>query len=125
MNLWSVNLLKPGTNRENVSRFDILWPLPGILRLGDTPEGKASYETLSAWFNASLAFDIQNHKPDMIINDISPVKRSLPLNYNMMDFMNTSPRFKAAMGQYALVDKVDYCKPPVQTICAFEVYYRK
>ena len=125
VNLWSVNLLQAGTKRENVGRFDILWPLPGILRLRDAPEGKASYESLSAWFNASLAFDIQNHKPDMIINDISPVKRSLPLNYNMMDLMNTSPRFKAAMGDYALADKVDYCNPTAQRICAFEVYYRK
>ncbi len=125
VDLWSVNLLKDGTPRENVGRFDILWPLPGILKLREKDDEQGSYDTLSEWLIDSVSSDIERHKPDLIINDVSPTKRVLPWKYNMLNFFNTSQRFIDAMEGYELVDRFDYCQQSIAMACSFDVYYRK
>jgi hypothetical protein len=125
LDLWSVNLLKEGTPRENVGRFDSLWPLPGIMQLENDPAEQSQAKQLSQWLTDSIASDIESHKPDMIINDVSPEKRRLPPRFDMMYYFHKSPRFTQAILSYELVDRFNACTASIQSVCAFDVYYRK
>jgi hypothetical protein len=125
LNLWSVNLLKDGTPRESVGRFDILWPLPGILQLQHNPQEQSNALKLSQWLIDSVASDIERQKPDMIIHDTSPDKRSLPPKYDIMSFFYTRTRFTQAMLSYELADRFNTCTTSIQSACSFDIYYRK
>lgn len=124
-NLWVPNLLAEGGAHTSVGRFDFLWPLPGILQMKDRPFKKESYERLSAWIAASIAQDLRDQKPDVVIVDRSAYQRGLPASYDMVEFFMKTPDFKSALAAYRLADSIDRCIPPVAADCAYRIYYRK
>ncbi len=120
LNLWSVNLLKEGTKRQNVGRFDCLWPLPGILEKETTPKGKQ----LAEWFATSLAEDLERHKPEVVIVDTSPYQRSFPASFDIIGWLEQHASFAQAWNNYKRVDK----STPARRTCrltAYDVYYLK
>lgn len=124
-NYWSVNLLKEGTPRTNVSRFDYLWPLPGIVALQTQPNTRSRQESLMRWLVGGLVEDITRHAPDMVIIDVSTEQRSLPNSYDLMEMLNTYPDFTRAFAKYRLADIIDKCNPQQKENCAYRVYYRR
>jgi hypothetical protein len=125
LDLWGANLLREGSDREPLGRFDYLWPLPGILQLENHPEKRKVYDSLVDYLTRSVAEDLQRHTPQMVIVDVSPYKRLLPLSYDMLAFFNKDPRFAAQWEQYNLADKLNSCTPDAQAMCAYEFYYRR
>lgn len=123
-NFWSVNLRKTGTPRDNVGRFDYLWPLPGIVAMDNHPDKKKTQDWLTRYMGESVADDLNRHMPDMVIVDISPYQRALPTSYKILGFFNRNPQFVTAWRHYRLVDTINACNKDTEADCAYEVYYR-
>ncbi len=123
--LWSFYLQKEGTPREAVGRFIYLWALPDLVKRDMTGDRSPLYGTLVDYVAGSLASDIISGTPDLAIVDISPVKRALPVNYPILGFLLRHVRFAEAWQHYELAERFSDCKDRLQTLCAFEVYYRK
>lgn len=124
-NLWAVNLLKEGTPRENVGRFDFLWPLPGIVNLGSKTEQKAHYEWLANYLAGSIANDIERHSPALVIFDVSFYQRSLPRSYDILGWLMQNAEFAKAWQNYTRVETVQTCTAKKSANCAYTIYYRK
>lgn len=123
--VFSVNLLKANTPRDEVGRFDILWPLPGLLALGQDASQQATYAKYRDYFTGALAADLARHAPDMVINDVSPVQRGLPLSYNALGLLKQDARFAGEWQNYRLSEVFDTCSDKVRANCAYEIYLRK
>jgi hypothetical protein len=124
-NLWNVDLLKDGSARRHIGRFDYLWPLPALLQMEADPSRQAAYTRWSAYLSESVASDIAQGRPDMVIIDKSPVQRSLPPFYPLLDWFTRNPNFAQAWASYELVDTINECNPRDQTDCAYDIYYLK
>jgi len=125
INLWAPSFLEEGGKSESVGRFDYLWPLPGIVMLQQSAQGQSEFKKLSKWFSETMAEDIERHTPDMVINDISPHQRSLPLSYDALPLLQKNERFAKAWEDYVLERMVNECSSAVKANCAYEIYYRK
>jgi hypothetical protein len=120
--LWATNLLKEGTRRENVGRLNYLWPLPGMLRYQQAePE---TYRWLSTWLTNGVAADLERHKPDMVIVDVSTSQRSLPTDFRIVPWLSRSDHFAKAWKSYSLAERIDACTAQIRENCAYELYFR-
>ncbi len=120
--LWQVNLMKEEEPQEGVGRFDLLWTLPGTLQIAADPERREESDMLVRYLQESLAEDLERHRPELVINDVSPIQRGLPLSYNVLELLTRSDRFATAWTRYGQAEKIDSCNDWVRQHCAYEIY---
>jgi hypothetical protein len=123
--LRAVNLMKNGSPRVNVGRYDYFWPLPGILSYEKSQYQRDTYESLLKYFVGTIRDDIKEYSPDMVIHNISPYQWGLPPSYRMIDLFLTDSSFVEEWKHYSLVETVNACTKDSNKDCAYEIYYRK
>ncbi len=121
-NIWSVNLEAVASGSHNVSRFDYMWPLPGIVWLQNHPQTSQQGQELMDYLAGSMADDIESYKPSLIINDVSTRQRRLVKDYDILKVLSQNPRMAHAMDRYVLKERVGKCDSQVQFNCAYELY---
>lgn len=120
-NIFDTTLLKEGTARESVGRFNHLWMLPGIIRT----QNPSSYLALHTEVAGYLAENLEKQRPDTVIIDVSPDRFRLPQDYDILQFFQSDEKFARAWAMYDWAGTIDDCKPLRQRYCAYTIYYRR
>lgn len=114
-----------GQGRTHISRFDFLWPIPGLAALQSQNRKPAVTHMLVGYVAGGLAHDLNRHRPPLLMVDVSPMQRGLPPSYNLLAIPLQDPLFAAAFAAYERVESVNDCQKRLIENCAYDFYLRK
>lgn len=101
--------------RPWASRYNCLWPLPGLYEVGDDRIGgearyhaRASMIEVEAAFVDSLAVDLERNRPGIMVVDRHRLQQGFTrLTFDVERYLNGIPRIKQLLREYDSVDQID------------------
>jgi hypothetical protein len=122
---FSINLIARDDTLKNASRFDFLWPLPGLVYMQTLPEKHEAAQKVYDYLANSLAEDLERNQPQVVIIDISTYQRNMPPYFALLPYFLKNPAFAKSWQSYEHADTFKYCLPPQVSNCAYDIYLRK
>lgn len=96
---------------RSASRFQALWPLPGLVRRRAAGEAAgeevSGLDRIEAYLRDAVAEDFTRNRPALVLIDDRARKSYFgALDFDYLDFFGREPRFAAIWANYAEIDRI-------------------